>query len=65
MKTPNEIIRRIAQRAMERHHLTQHGLAQAIGCGDSSVAAILDERPVRLTQGQWFYLMSLGGEKWT
>mgnify|MGYP005760188747 CR=1 FL=1 len=33
--------------------------------GDSSVAAILDERPVRLIQEQWFYLMSLGGEKWT
>ena len=63
MKTPNEIVRRIAQKAMERYHLTQHGLAREIGCGDSSVAAILDERSVRLTQEQWFYLVSLGGIK--
>lgn len=58
--TPNEAIRRITQRAMERHRLSQRGLAHEIGCGEGSIAKILDEQEVRLTQEQWFYLMTLG-----
>ena len=61
MKTPNEIVRRITQQAMERHRLSQRGLAHEIGCGDGSIAKLLDEQEVRLTQEQWFYLMTLGG----
>mgnify|MGYP002543388088 FL=1 len=63
MKTPNEKVRRITQRAMERHRLSQRGLAHEIGCGDGSIAKLLDEQEVRLTQEQWFYLMTLGGIK--
>ena len=58
--TPNEVIRRITQQAMERHRLSQRGLAHEIGCGDGSIAKLLDEQEVRLTQEQWFYLMTLG-----
>ena len=58
MKTPNEIVRRITQQAMERHRLSQRGLAHEIGCGDGSIAKLLDEQEVRLTQEQWFYLMT-------
>ena len=47
--TPNEAIRRITQRAMERHRLSQRGLAHEIGCGEGSIAKILDEQEVRLT----------------
>ena len=61
--TPNEVIRRITQRAMERHRLSQRGLAHEIGCGDGSIAKLLDEQEVRLTQEQWFYLMTLGGKQ--
>lgn len=39
--TPNEAIRRITQRAMERHRLSQRGLAHEIGCGEGSIAKIL------------------------
>lgn len=46
MMTPNETIRRIAQRAMERHRLSQRGLAHEIGCGEGSIAKILDEQVV-------------------
>ena len=42
--TPNEAIRRITQRAMERHRLSQRGLAHEIGCGDGSIAKLLDEQ---------------------
>lgn len=61
--TPNEAIRRITQRAMERHRLSQRGLAHEIGCGDGSIAKLLDEQEVLLTQEQWFYLMTLGGKQ--
>ena len=61
MRTPNEYFRRLAQRAMETHRLSQRGLAHEIGCGDGSIAKLLDEQEVRLTQEQWFYLMTLGG----
>ena len=54
MKTPNETVRRITQRAMERHRLSQRGLAHEIGCGDGSIAKLLGEQEVRL-------LMTLGG----
>lgn len=63
MMTPNETIRRITQQAMERHRLSQRGLAHEIGCGDGSIAKLLDEQEVRLTQEQWFYLMTLGGKQ--
>lgn len=36
MKTPNETVRRITQQAMERHRLSQRGLAHEIGCGGGS-----------------------------
>ena len=42
--TPNEVIRRITQQAMERHRLSQRGLAHEIGCGDGSIAKLLDEQ---------------------
>ena len=58
--TPNEAIRRITQRAMERHRLSQRGLAHEIVCSSD---LILDEQEVRLTQEQWFYLMTLGGKQ--
>ena len=63
MKTPNETVRRITQRAMERHRLSQRGLAHEIGCGESSIAKLLDEQEVRLTQEQFFNLITLGGIK--
>ena len=37
--------------------------AHEIGCGDGSIAKLLDEQEVRLTQEQWFYLMTLGGKQ--
>lgn len=58
--TPNEIARHIAERAMTRHKLGARELAKAIGCGDHAVYQILNEQPVRMTQEQWFNLMSLG-----
>lgn len=61
MKTPNEYFRRLAQRAMELHGLSERSLAQRIGCGWGSVAHILSEEDVRMTQTQWFNLMTLGG----
>ena len=61
MKTPNEYFRRLAQRAMEEHRLSERGLAQPIGCGCGSVAHILSEENVKLNQEQWFNLMALGG----
>ena len=61
MKTPNEYFRRLAQRAMEDHRLSERGLAQRIGCGWGSVAHILSEENVKLNQEQWFNLMALGG----
>lgn len=61
MKTPNEYFRRLAQRAMETHGLSERILAQRIGCGWGSVAHILSEEDVRMTQTQWFNLMALGG----
>lgn len=45
------------------HRLSQRGLAHEIGCGEGSIAKILDEQEVRLTQEQWFYLMTLGGKQ--
>ena len=61
MKTPNEYFRRLAQRAMEDHRLSERGLVQRIGCGCGSVAHILSEENVKLNQEQWFNLMALGG----
>lgn len=63
MTTPNEVVRRITQQAMERHRLSQRGLAHVIGCGAGSISKILDEQEVRLTQEQFFNLMTLGGIK--
>ena len=60
MRTPNEYFRRLAQRAMETHGLSERGLAQRIGCGWGSVAHILSEEDVKLNQEQWFNLMALG-----
>lgn len=61
MKSPNEYFRRLAQRAMETHRLSERRLAQRIGCGWGSVAHILSEEDVKLNQEQWFNLMALGG----
>lgn len=61
--TAEETVRRMAERAMGRHRLSQRGLAHEIGCGDGSIAKLLDEQEVRLTQEQWFYLMTLGGKQ--
>ena len=59
--TPNEVIRRITQQAMERHRLSQRGLAHEIGCGDGSIAKLLDEQEVRLTQEQLSLIHILTG----
>lgn len=61
MRTPNEYFRRLAQRAMETHRLTEAALARKVGCGAKAVDHVLSEEPVRLNQEQWFNLMALGG----
>lgn len=61
MRTPNEYFRRLAQRAMETHRLTEAALARKVGCGAKAVDHILSKEPVRLNQEQWFNLMALGG----
>ena len=61
--TENEIVRRLTQRAMERHNLNQKELSWELGCGRQTVAHLLDEENVRLTQEQWVVLMKLGGIK--
>ena len=61
--TPNEGHRRLTQGGKGGHRLSQRGLAHEIGCGDGSIAKLLDEQEVRLTQEQWFYLMTLGGKQ--
>ena len=61
MRSPNEYFRRLAQRAMENHRLSERGLAQRIGCGWGSVAHILSEEDVKLIQEQWFNLMAWEG----
>ena len=47
---PEETVRRMAERAMGRHRLGAHGLAKAVGCGDTTVRHLLDEETVRLTE---------------
>lgn len=61
MRTPNEYFRRLAQRAMETHRLSERGLARLLGGGWDTVNHLLNEENVRLTQEQWFNLMTLGG----
>ena len=61
MKTPNEYFRRLPQKAMETHRLSERGLARLLGCGWETVNHLLNEENVRLTQTQWFHLMALGG----
>lgn len=56
-----EATKKVIRRAMETHGLSERGLAQRIGCGWGSVAHILSEEDVRMTQTQWFNLMTLGG----
>lgn len=64
MKTPEEIMRKVAQQAMENHRiLSETKLAAAIGCGQGSVSKLLGEEPVKLTQEQWFNLCTLEGVK--
>lgn len=58
----NELVRRIAQSAMSKHHiLTEYNLADYIGCSTKTVKKILDESTVQLTQDQWFNLCALAG----
>ena len=59
--TAEETVRRLAQRAMEDHRLSERGLARLLGCGWETVNHLLNEENVRLTQTQWFNLMALGG----
>lgn len=63
MMTPNEVMRRWAQLAMEAHNLTEPDLARALGCSRVSVGRIMDETTVRLTQEPWFNLYSLSRVK--
>lgn len=63
MRSSNETVRRLTQRAMERHGLNQRELAWEMGCGLQAVAHLLDEENVRLNQEQWVVLMKLGGIK--
>lgn len=60
---PEETIRRLTQRAMERNNLNQRGLAWEMGCAPTTVSKLLDEENVRLSQEQWIILMQLGGIK--
>lgn len=59
--TAEETVRRMAERAMEDHRLSERGLARLLGCGWETVNHLLNEENVRLTQTQWFNLMALGG----
>ena len=59
--TPNEAVRRLTQRAMERNSLSQRGLAWEMGCALTTTAKLLDEETVRLNQEQWVILLKLGG----
>ena len=59
--TAEETVRRLAQRAMEDHRLSERGLARLLGCGWETVNHLLNEENVRMTQEQWFNLMALGG----
>ena len=61
MRTPNEYFRRLTQKAMEDHRLSERGLARLLGCGWETVNHLLNEENVRMTQEQWFNLMTLGG----
>lgn len=61
--TPNETVRRLTQRAMERNNLNQRELSWEMGCGIQAVSHLLDEENVRLNQEQWVILMRLGGIK--
>ena len=61
MKTPNEYFRRLAQKAMETHRLSERGLARLLGCGWETVNHLSNEENVRMTQEQVFNLMALGG----
>lgn len=58
----NELVRRIAQCAMSKHHiLTEANLAGYIGCSPKTIKKMLDESTVQLTQDQWFNLCALAG----
>lgn len=58
----NELVRRIAQCAMSKHHiLTEANLAWYIGCSPKTIKKMLDESTVQLTQDQWFNLCALAG----
>jgi hypothetical protein len=60
LKTPEEIMRKVTQKAMENHHiLSETKLASAVGCGQGSISKLLNETPVKLTQEQWFNLCTL------
>ena len=59
--TAEETVRRLAQRAMETHRLSERGLARLLGCGWDTVNHLLNEDTVRMTQEQVFNLMALGG----
>lgn len=62
MKTPEQIMRQVTQQAMEKHHiLSETKMAAAVGCGQGSIAKLLTETPVKLTQEQWFNLCTLAG----
>ena len=59
--TAEETVRRMAERAMETHRLSERGLARLLGCGWDTVNHLLNEDTVRMTQEQVFNLMALGG----
>lgn len=61
MRSPNEYFRRLTQKAMEDHRLSERGLARRMGCGWETVNHLLNEENVRMTQEQVFNLMALGG----
>lgn len=62
MRTPEEIMRRIVQRAMEKNSIASEAkLAFSVGCGQGSVSKLLNEIPVKLTQSQWITICSMAG----
>ena len=59
---PEETVRRMAEKAMERHRMKSvRDLASVVGCGQQAARHILNEEPVRLTTEQWLNLSALGG----
>ena len=61
--TPNEAIRRITQRAMERHRSHKGALPMRSAVAMALSQSSWTSRRCASLQEQWFYLMTLGGKQ--